>query len=138
MQLVTCNFLVLLFLLARLSIISVPMIKVGDLLFSMSRVVVPGLRAKARQMEKNIERLHGKYGLTPANVRKITTAVIQSSALFGSEIWWRGQKNRADDIQKMINRQARAITVSKDKIKLSRGSEVVGHDKDLFIEGKPS
>jgi hypothetical protein len=32
--------------------------------------------AKAHQMEKNTKRLHGKYGLTPEKVRKITTAVI--------------------------------------------------------------
>lgn len=66
--------------------------------------------AKARQIEKNIQRVHGQYGLTPANVRKITIAVDQSSALFGSGIRWRGQKNRAEDIQKIINRLARAIT----------------------------
>jgi hypothetical protein len=57
-------------------------------------------------MEKNIFRLHGKYGMTPANVRKVTTTVIQALALFGLEVWWRGQQTRADEVQRMFNRQA--------------------------------
>jgi hypothetical protein len=65
--------------------------------------------AKAREMEKSIQRLHGQYGMTQGNVRKVTTAVIQASALFGAEIWWRGQKSRSEEIQVMFNRQARAI-----------------------------
>jgi hypothetical protein len=66
----------------------------------------PKRMAKAREMEKNISRLHGKYGMTPANVRKVTTTVIQALALFGLEVWWRGQQTRADEVQRMFNRQA--------------------------------
>jgi hypothetical protein len=44
--------------------------------------------AKAHKMEKSIQRLHGQYGMTPVNVRKVTTTVINASALFGAEIWW--------------------------------------------------
>lgn len=43
--------------------------------------------AKARQREAEIKRLHGKYGMTPKNIRGIMTATVQTSALFGSEIW---------------------------------------------------
>lgn len=66
--------------------------------------------AKAIQMEKQIKSLHRKYKMTPKNVRKIMTATIQSSALFGAEIWWRNQVGRIEKIQVMLNRQARAIT----------------------------
>jgi ribonuclease HI len=43
-------------------------------------------------------------------VRKIMIATVQASTLFGSEIWWRRQKHREEDIQKLLNRTARAIT----------------------------
>jgi hypothetical protein len=59
--------------------------------------------AKAYQMENQIKRLHMKFGMTPTNVRQIMIATVQSSALFGSEIWWHNQKNKAADIQKMLN-----------------------------------
>ncbi len=36
--------------------------------------------------------------------------VVQSIALYGAELWWRGQKNHEHIIQKLINRQGRAIT----------------------------
>ena len=31
-------------------------------------------------------------------------------ALYGAELWWRGQKDRKDGIQLMINRGARKVT----------------------------
>ncbi len=43
-------------------------------------------------------------------VRKIQIAAVQAIALFGAEIWWRGQKMYQEEIQKLLNRQARAIT----------------------------
>jgi hypothetical protein len=44
--------------------------------------------AKARQREAEIKRLHGKHGMNPCNIRTIMTATIQTTTLFGSEIWW--------------------------------------------------
>ena len=35
---------------------------------------------------------------------------MQSVALYGAELWWKGQKNYQKDLQKLINRQARSIT----------------------------
>lgn len=37
-------------------------------------------------------------------------AAVTSVALYGSEIWWRGQKDRLDKVQLLLNSQARAIT----------------------------
>ena len=36
--------------------------------------------------------------------------MVQSIVLYGAEIWWQGQKTWAEDIQKLINRQAKFIT----------------------------
>lgn len=49
-------------------------------------------------------------GLAPGLVRRIQIAAIQSVALYGAELWWKGQKNYTGNLQKLINRQARAIT----------------------------
>jgi len=41
------------------------------------------------------------------------TACVQSVALYGSELWWkisRQSKGRADEIQKLVNQEARAVT----------------------------
>lgn len=59
--------------------------------------------AKAHHMESQIKRLHSKFGMTPVNLRKIMIATVQSAALFILEIWWRGQKNREEEIQAMLN-----------------------------------
>jgi ribonuclease HI len=66
--------------------------------------------AKAKQAEARVRSLVGKFGLTPANVRRVQVAAVQAVALYGAELWWDGQKGRRDDIHLMVNRQARAIT----------------------------
>jgi len=68
---------------------------------------------KARQAEGRLRRLTGQFGLTPEHCRRIQVACVQASALFGSELWWtngRGVKGQANDIQLMVNRQARSTT----------------------------
>lgn len=50
------------------------------------------------------------HGLVPGLVRRIQLAVVQSTALYGAELWWKGQKNHEKTIQKLLNRQARSIT----------------------------
>jgi len=62
-----------------------------------------------------LRRLTGQMGLAPVNCRKVMTACVQSTAMFGSELWWRGDTGggtigRAEELQKEINKQARAIT----------------------------
>ena len=39
-----------------------------------------------------LRRLTGQMGLSPANCRKVMTACIQSVAMFGSELWWKGDR----------------------------------------------
>lgn len=46
----------------------------------------------------------------PGLVRRIQLAVVQSIALYGEELWWKGQKNHENALQQLLNRQARSIT----------------------------
>jgi hypothetical protein len=62
-----------------------------------------------------LRRLTGQKGLSPANCRKVRTACSQSVAMFGSELWWKGDgvvgtMERAEELQKVVNQQARAVT----------------------------
>lgn len=65
---------------------------------------------KAKATEARIKGLSKAYGLCPALVRRIQIAAVQSVALYGAELWWKGQKNHQQELQKLINRQARFIT----------------------------
>ena len=65
---------------------------------------------KAKTAENRIRGLSKIYGLPPALVRRIQIAAVQSVALYGAELWWKNQKNHQNEIQKLINRQARSIT----------------------------
>lgn len=40
----------------------------------------------------------------------MVVAAVSSIALFGAEVWWRGQKDRAKNLQLLLNSQARGIT----------------------------
>jgi hypothetical protein len=69
--------------------------------------------AKARQREAEIKRLHGKYGINPRNIRTIMAATIQTTALLAPKSGGEkkaSKKKRSEEVQKMLNRQARAIT----------------------------
>ena len=60
-------------------------------------------------------RLTGQMGLSPANCRKVMTTCVQSVAMFGSELWWkgdhvRGTMGQADELQLLVNQEARATT----------------------------
>jgi hypothetical protein len=62
-----------------------------------------------------LRRLAGHVGLLPVNCRKVLRACIQSLAMFGSELWWKGDGvvgtvGRAEELQKLVNQQALAVT----------------------------
>ncbi len=65
---------------------------------------------RARTAEIQIKGLTRTYGLAPALVQRIQIAAVQSIALCGAELWWKQQKNHESTVQKLLNRQARAIT----------------------------
>jgi hypothetical protein len=43
-------------------------------------------------------------------MRRVVIAAVTSVALYGSEIWWRGQQDRLKRLQLLLNSQARAVT----------------------------
>ena len=52
--------------------------------------------------------LTGQMGLSPANCRKVMTACVQSFAMFGSELWWKGghvqrTMGQMDELQLLVN-----------------------------------
>jgi hypothetical protein len=49
-------------------------------------------------------------GLSIDLMRRVIVAAVTSVALYGSEVWWRGQQDRVNRLQLLLNRQARAIT----------------------------
>ena len=65
---------------------------------------------KAKQAEKRLKAIYGTYGLASGLVRRVQIAAVQSTALYRAEIWWKGQKQAIEQLQKIINSQARAIT----------------------------
>ena len=65
---------------------------------------------KAQQTENKLRAISSTFGLASGLVRRVQIAAIQSVALYGAELWWRGQKDAINKLQKLINRQSRAIT----------------------------
>jgi ribonuclease HI len=65
---------------------------------------------KARNAEARIKALCRQQGLAAGLARRMQIAAVQSVALYGAELWWQGQKDRSQNIQRLVNRQARAIT----------------------------
>lgn len=65
---------------------------------------------KAQQAENRLRSISSNYGLAAGLVRRVQIAAVQSVVLYGAELWWKGQKQAEEDLQKLINRQSRAIT----------------------------
>ncbi len=50
------------------------------------------------------------YWLVPRLVQQIELSVVQSTELYGAELWWGNQKIYECTIEQLLNRQARSIT----------------------------
>jgi len=51
--------------------------------------------------------------LSPENCRRVLSACVQATALFGSELWWKGENahgmvGRLEAAQKLVNQEARS------------------------------
>jgi len=66
--------------------------------------------AKARKAQNRVRSLMVKKGLNPGSCQRIQVVAVQAVMLYGSELWWRGQKDRAQEIQKVLNEQGRRVT----------------------------
>lgn len=62
----------------------------------------------ALQRVASLSRSNG--GLFVNLMRRVVVAAVTSVAMYGSEIWWRGQKDRLEKVQLLLDKQARAIT----------------------------
>ena len=54
---------------------------------------------RARTAEIQIKGLTKTYGQVSGLVRQIQLLVVQSTALYSAELWWKGQKNYERTIQ---------------------------------------
>lgn len=67
--------------------------------------------ASAKGALQRIKGLSGsRGGLTMRLMRRVVVAAVNSVALYGAEVWWRGQQDRSKRLQLLLNSQARAIT----------------------------
>jgi hypothetical protein len=65
---------------------------------------------KARAAEARLRTLTKTYRVVPESVRPVQIACVQAVALYGSELWWNPKEvGRQDDLQLLLNRQARSI-----------------------------
>lgn len=67
--------------------------------------------ASARGALHRVASLSRSNGGLPINLmRRVVVTAVTSVALYGSEVWWRGQQDRVNKLQLLLNSQARAIT----------------------------
>ena len=66
--------------------------------------------AKARRAQNRVRFLINNKGLSPGACQRIQVAAVQTVALYGSELWWPGQKDRAQEVQQVLNEQGRRVT----------------------------
>jgi hypothetical protein len=67
---------------------------------------------KARGAEARLQTLTKTYGEVPESVRPVQVAYVQAVALYRSELLWDPKElGRRDDLQLLINRQARSVLV---------------------------
>ena len=66
--------------------------------------------AKARKVLNRVGSLKMKKGLSSEGCKRIEVPAVQVVALYGSQLWWHGQKNKAQEIQVLLNEQGRRVT----------------------------
>jgi hypothetical protein len=61
-----------------------------------------------------LRRLTGQMGLSPSNCREARTACVRLLAMYGAKYWWKGEgmgtEGRVNDLQKLVNHEARVVT----------------------------
>jgi len=65
---------------------------------------------KARAAEARLRTLTTTYAIVPESVRAVQVVCVSAVALYGTELWWDPKEaGRRDDLQLLLNRQARSI-----------------------------
>jgi len=65
---------------------------------------------KARRAQSRVRSLMTKKGLSLEGCQRIQIAAVQAVALYGAELWWKKQKGKAQEVQKILNEQGRRVT----------------------------
>jgi len=65
---------------------------------------------KPRRVQNRGRFLMTKKRLSSEGCKSIQVAAVQAVALYGSELWWHGQENRAQEVQRLLNEQGRRVT----------------------------
>jgi len=70
---------------------------------------------EGRKAMARLQRLTEQARLVPANCREVMTACVQSATMIMAELWWKGGHaqgtiGQADQLQRLINQEARATT----------------------------
>jgi len=64
----------------------------------------------ARAAEARLRTFTGTYGIVPESISAVQVACVQAVALYGSELGWDPRDlGKRDDLQLLLNRQARSI-----------------------------
>jgi hypothetical protein len=66
--------------------------------------------AKTRRPQNRVRSLMNVRGLNPEGCQRIQIAAVQAVALYGAELWWKGQKNSTQEVQMILNEQGRRTT----------------------------
>jgi hypothetical protein len=66
--------------------------------------------AKPTKAQNRVRSLMNVRGLNPEGCQRIQIAAVQAVALYGAELWWKGQNNRAHEVQMILNEQGRRVT----------------------------
>jgi len=65
--------------------------------------------AKARRAQNRVQSLMTTKGLSLEGCQRIQIAAVQAVALYGAESWWKEQKNKAQEVQKILNKLCRRV-----------------------------
>ena len=65
---------------------------------------------KVKKTETRIRALSWRKNLTSDLVLRIQIMTVQATVLYKAELWWHEQKNKAWELQQLINQQAQIIT----------------------------
>jgi len=66
--------------------------------------------AKARRAQNRVRSLMVTKGLSLEGCQRIQVTAVQAVALYRAELCWKGQKNKAQEVQQILNEQGRRVT----------------------------
>lgn len=96
---------------------------------------------QAKQALHQTRSLVKRKGLAIGLAKRVQIAAVTSIALYGAEIWWRGQKTRERELQTLFNSQARAalglfkstpLRFLQEESGIPKAEELLNYRQNLF------